>query len=104
MGEEYGNIKADAASAENRHAFAGGRFATEQVEVGDHRGVIDTDNLGNARLDTGGDNHFVKIITEACRTDRRIELHVDTVLVEMGFEVANKFVEFGFVGHGFGEV
>jgi hypothetical protein len=41
MSQELGDVEADAAGADDRHAFAGDAIALDQVGIGDHLLVFD---------------------------------------------------------------
>jgi hypothetical protein len=60
VGQELGDVEADAAGTDDRHAFAGDAIAFDQVGVGDHLLVLDARQLGPPRHDAGGENDVLE--------------------------------------------
>jgi hypothetical protein len=61
MGEEFRGIKTDAAGTDDGHTLAHRLAVLEHVQVIEHLGVVDAVDLRQARRDTGGQHHFVKV-------------------------------------------
>ena len=59
VGEEVADVDADPAGADHGHPPAGDHPAAEHVGVRHDLGVVDARDVGDPRLDAGGDHHLV---------------------------------------------
>ena len=60
VGDEFANIKTNAASANHRDPVSNRLLAEDDINIADHFGMIDPVNIGHARRDAGGNDHLVK--------------------------------------------
>ena len=62
MGQEFADIKTDAAGADNRHILANGFVMAKYIEVAEHLGMINAFNGRSSRLHAGGDDDIVETL------------------------------------------
>lgn len=91
--QEFRNVEANAARADDRDLGAGRDPAFQHVEVADDLWMVMAFDVHRARGDAGGDHHLVET-GEAIRIDPGGQFQGDAGVVDALAEVAQGLVEF----------
>ena len=101
--EKLGDIKADAACADDGDTLADGHLAAQHVDVIDHVGAILARNVRIARNNPGGDDNLVEACKGVCR-GFGLQFHGHAKVCDHGAVPVHETPELFLAGYLFGHV
>ena len=105
FGQEFRHVEADAAGADDRHAFAHLHLATQHVHVGHHLGVVDAVDARPARGHPGGDDDLLEAFAlQFVALHAPVQHHLDAGAFDALLKVAQGLVELFLAGDHLGHV
>ena len=104
-GQIFGDVEADTACPDNRHAFANRLRVGQGFDVGDDIGPIRTIDIECARRHAGCNDDVIEPgVTKLFGRGPGVQADIDTGSRQARSEIADGFVEIFFARNAFGEI